>query len=109
MTEEHTYLDNRITCEKLPSGAWQYSIDDRIQGEKFYPSADDAYSDAVDLLIVLGWRGPMTGESPRIPDLRPRCDYSGRIGRRVQCPINRTGLLHLEVTPGPVTVCPVLT
>jgi hypothetical protein len=65
MTEEHTYLDNRITCEKLPSGAWQYSIDDRIRGEKFYPSADDAYSDAVDLLIILGWRGPLTAEAFR--------------------------------------------
>ncbi len=63
MTEEHTYLDNRITCERLPSGAWTYTIGHSIQGEKFYASAADALSDAIDLIIIVTGRGLMTAEA----------------------------------------------
>jgi hypothetical protein len=31
-----------------------------IRGDKSYPTADQAYSDAVDLLIMLGWQNSMT-------------------------------------------------
>jgi len=65
MTEEHTYLDNRITCERLPSGAWTYTIGHSIQGEKFYASAADALSDAIDLIIIVTGRGLMTAEAFR--------------------------------------------
>src|SRR6267154_4862002 len=65
MTEEHTYRGHRIRCEELTSGAWQYVVNDRIQGDKAYGSSHDALSDAIDLLIILDSRGPMTGESFR--------------------------------------------
>lgn len=65
MTEEHTYLDNRITLERLPSGAWRYTIGHSIQGEKFYASAADALSDAIDLIIIVTGRGLMTAEAFR--------------------------------------------
>jgi hypothetical protein len=64
-TEEHTFRGHRIRCEELPSGAWQYSINDRIQGDKFYQSAADAYSDAEDLIIIVYNRDSMSAEEFR--------------------------------------------
>jgi hypothetical protein len=68
--EEHTYSDyrgaqHRIRCEELANGGWQYVVNHRLRGDKFYRSAADACSDATDLLIILGWRGPMSAESFR--------------------------------------------
>jgi hypothetical protein len=56
-TEEHSFRDHGIRCEELPSGAWQYTINNRIQGEKVYQSAADALSDAIDLIIIVIGRG----------------------------------------------------
>jgi hypothetical protein len=65
MTEDHSFRDHRIRCEELPSGAWQYTIGHSIQGEKFYASAADALSDAVDLIIVLDSRDCLSAEEFR--------------------------------------------
>jgi hypothetical protein len=69
-TEEHTYMDHhgkmhRIRCEQIGNGAWQYVVNDVLKGDKFYSSGTDAYSDAVDLLIILSWRGPMSAQAFR--------------------------------------------
>ena len=65
--EEYTFTDYRgnrhkVRCEELANGGWQYVINNAVRGDKFYRSGSDAYSDAVDVLIVLSWRGTMTGE-----------------------------------------------
>jgi molybdopterin biosynthesis enzyme len=69
--EEHTYSDHRgahhlIRCEELVNSGWQYVINDRLrEATKFYRSAADAASDATDLLIILGSRGPMSADAFR--------------------------------------------
>jgi hypothetical protein len=65
MTEDHSFRNHRIRCEELPSGAWQYTINDGIRGEKFYPSAADAYSDAEDLIIIVCNRDSLSAEEFR--------------------------------------------
>jgi hypothetical protein len=64
-TEEHSFRNHRIRCEELSSGAWQYTINDQIQGEKFYQSAADALSDAEDLIIIVCNRESMSAEEFR--------------------------------------------
>jgi hypothetical protein len=64
-TKDHSFRNHRIRCEELPSGAWQYTINDGIQGDKFYHSAADALSDAVDLIIVLDSRDSLSAEEFR--------------------------------------------
>jgi hypothetical protein len=66
--EEYTFTDHRgnrhqVRCEELVNGGWQYVINNALRGDNFYRSGSDAYGDAVDMLIVLSWRGTMTGEN----------------------------------------------
>jgi len=61
-TEDHSFRNHRIRCEELPSGAWQYTINAGIQGDKFYQSSADAYSDAEDLIIIVGNRDSPSAE-----------------------------------------------
>jgi hypothetical protein len=65
--EEYTFTDHggnrhQVRCEELANGGWQYVVNNALRGDNFYRSGSDAYSDAVDLLIVLSWRGPLTGK-----------------------------------------------
>ncbi len=64
--EEHSYGGNRIRCEGFatPAGVrWQFLINDCIRGENMLGTAEDARSDAIDLLIMLQYYEPgMFGE-----------------------------------------------
>jgi hypothetical protein len=62
---DSTCRENRIRLEQLQHGGWRYVINDRLQSDKTYRSAGDAESDAIDLLLILGNRGPMTSDEFR--------------------------------------------
>jgi hypothetical protein len=62
---DSTCRGNRIRLEQLQRGGWRYVVNDRLQSDKTYRSAGDAESDAIDLLLILDNRGPMTSDEFR--------------------------------------------
>ena len=60
-TEDHSYQGNKIRCEGFATDVgigWQFVLNDCIRGENMLRTAQDAWSDAVDLLIMLQYCEP---------------------------------------------------
>jgi hypothetical protein len=62
---EGTFHGHQIRLQQLQNRGWKYIVEGRLMSEKTYRSEWDAASDAIDLLIILDNRGPMTGDELR--------------------------------------------
>ena len=58
--QDHTGKVHRIVCEQMYSGGWQYVINGVLRGGKFYGSAWDAESEAIEVCIILAGRSGLT-------------------------------------------------